>query len=80
MTLHTHEIFITGGGQVYHEALPLAGRVYLTRVHTTIADADTWFPPLDEAQWQRRWIRPFEADDKHAFAYQFEYWERVAAL
>lgn len=78
--LQTHEIFITGGGQIYREALPLAGRIYLTRVHTSIADADTWFPVLDNDQWQLQWKRPFEADDKHAFAYQFECWERVAVL
>lgn len=79
-TLKTQEIFITGGGQIYREALPFAGRVYLTRVHTSIADTDTWFPVLEEKQWQLKWSRPFDADDKHAFAYQFECWERVAAF
>ena len=40
------EIMVIGGGEIYAAALPLADRVYLTRVHTTIA-GDTVFPALD---------------------------------
>ena len=38
-------------------ALPLANRVYLTRVHATIA-GDTIFPALDPGEW-----RLFSAED-----------------
>ena len=33
------EVFVIGGGQVYAQALPLAQRLYLTRVHATLVAA-----------------------------------------
>mgnify|MGYP002682532439 FL=1 len=45
------EVFVIGGGQVYSQALKLADRIYLTRVHT-IANCDTFFPDLDAAAWR----------------------------
>lgn len=77
-TLETREIFIIGGGTIYEAALPITQRVYLTRVETALQEADTWFPKLDETQWQCQWKRPFSADEKHAFDYTFECWERIS--
>jgi dihydrofolate reductase len=37
------EIFIIGGGEIYHNALPFADRLYLTLVESQ-ADGDTHFP------------------------------------
>ena len=45
------EIMIIGGGELYAAGLPLASRVYLTRVHATIA-GDTTFPNIDPAEWR----------------------------
>ena len=39
------EAFICGGGQLYHEALPLADRIYLTVIPREI-DGDTYFPDI----------------------------------
>ncbi len=75
--LQTKEIFIVGGGSVYAEALPLVNRVYLTRVGTTLSLADTWFPDLPYSEWEMKWERAFKADEKHAFDYSFQCWERV---
>ena len=44
------EVMVIGGGEIYAAALAVADRVYLTRVHTTIA-GDTTFPTLDPADW-----------------------------
>jgi dihydrofolate reductase len=41
---------IVGGGAIYREALPLATRIYLSRVHTDIP-GDTTFPELS-AEWR----------------------------
>ncbi|MBQ5401485.1 MAG: dihydrofolate reductase [Bacteroidales bacterium] len=46
------EAFVMGGGQLYAAAMPLANRLYITRVHTVIEDADTFFPEIDLQQWQ----------------------------
>lgn len=44
------ELFVIGGGELYREALPMADRVYVTRVHAT-PEGDTFFPELDPADW-----------------------------
>jgi dihydrofolate reductase len=79
-TLEAKEIFIVGGGRVYAEALPLVNRVYLTRVGTDLPLADTWFPVLPSHEWEMKWERPFCADEKHAFEYSFQCWERIAGV
>lgn len=45
------EVFVIGGGSVYRQFYPLAGRLYLTVVHQSF-EADTWFPEIDFSQWQ----------------------------
>ncbi|MDR3188541.1 MAG: dihydrofolate reductase [Prevotellaceae bacterium] len=45
-----NEAFIIGGDSVYRQAMPLAQRLYLTRVHT-LADGDTFFPEVSEKDW-----------------------------
>lgn len=44
------EICVVGGGEIYAQFLPLASRIYLTRVNAVV-DGDVYFPKLDLAQW-----------------------------
>jgi dihydrofolate reductase len=48
---NAEEVMIIGGGHIYEQFLPLAGRIYLTRVHAQV-DGDAWFPEIDSAQWR----------------------------
>jgi len=45
------EIFIIGGGSVYRQFMPLAGKLYITHVHQT-APADTFFPEINPGEWE----------------------------
>jgi dihydrofolate reductase len=45
------ECFIIGGGSVYRQFLPLADKLYLTRVHRSY-EADTFFPELKPEEWE----------------------------
>lgn len=45
------EVFICGGGQLYHEALPLADRIYLTVIPREIA-GDTYFPEIPASSFK----------------------------
>jgi dihydrofolate reductase len=45
------DAFVAGGADVYALFLPLAERLYLTRVHGDY-DGDTYFPPYDERAWK----------------------------
>lgn len=48
------ELFIAGGGEIYQLALPLADRLYITRIHhPTISSGDTYFPAWDPTQWRQ---------------------------
>lgn len=46
-TQNQDEIFICGGAAVYAAALPVADRLYVTRVESS-PEADTFMPPWDE--------------------------------
>ncbi len=70
-----NEIFIIGGGEIYKQAIEMADKIYLTRVHTTI-NGDTFFPELNDNKWQLISKQEFAADEKHAFAYSFQTWTR----
>lgn len=69
------ELFVIGGGEVYKEAMNSADKIYMTRVHTVI-EGDTFFPAIDETEWELTAKDDFEADEKHAYAYSFQLWER----
>lgn len=44
--------FIIGGANVYAQLLDCADRLYLTRVHTVVEDADAFFPAVDAGTWR----------------------------
>jgi dihydrofolate reductase len=45
------EIFIIGGGSIYRQFMPLAGRLYITHIHKK-APADIFFPEIDPVIWE----------------------------
>ncbi|SJZ44116.1 dihydrofolate reductase [Sediminibacterium ginsengisoli] len=70
------EVYVIGGGEIYKASLPQADKVYLTKVHTQI-DGDTFFPELDPVEWKLASEHRYEADEKHAYAYSFQVWDRI---
>ncbi|TXG82149.1 MAG: dihydrofolate reductase [Sphingomonadales bacterium] len=69
------EIMVIGGGEIYAQALPLAGCIQLTEVHADVA-GDTRFPALDPAQW-RETARADHAAANGQPAFSFVTLERV---
>ena len=69
-----NELLVIGGGEIYEMALPLAQKIWLTRVHTTI-QGDTFFPTLG-SDWERISTLTNAVDAKHAFAFDFECWTK----
>ncbi len=43
-------LFIAGGAELYALSLPLAQRLYLSRIDLQV-EGDTFFPPFDESEW-----------------------------
>ena len=68
------ELMVIGGGQIYTMALPMANKVWLTRVHTTI-EGDTFFPALG-TDWKLKSTESHNADEKHIYSFDFECWQR----
>lgn len=46
------DIFIIGGGQIYKELLPFCDRVYITKIFKSYNNVDTYFPMLDQKEWE----------------------------
>jgi dihydrofolate reductase len=70
------EGFVIGGGQIYNEALPLAQKIYMTRVHAVL-EGDAFFPEIPSDQWKLTSKANFPADEKHSYAYSFQTWEKI---
>lgn len=70
------ELFVAGGGEIYRLALPIAKRIYLTRVAANIP-GDTTFPPLNAAEWRLIDQEFHPADERNDHAMTFEVLERV---
>ncbi len=70
------EIMVIGGAMLYRQTLPLAGRLYLTRVDAD-APGDAWFPDWNERDWRLIWEEAHPADGDHAWPYRFQRWERM---
>ena len=68
------EIMLIGGAQLYGQALERARRLYLTRIEAS-PEGNAFFPPFDEARWQRIDSQAHPAVDG-APAYRFETWQR----
>jgi dihydrofolate reductase len=69
------EIFIAGGAQIYELAMPLANRIYMTRVHAHF-DADAYFPAYNVQDWDIKQNTDFLSDEKHAYSFSIQCWEK----
>jgi dihydrofolate reductase len=70
------ELFVIGGAQVFAQALPIAQRLYYTEVHAD-ANADSFFPQLDRAQWREISRQDFPAGPKNDYSFKILNLERT---
>ena len=69
------EIMVIGGSQVYDLFLPVAGRVYLTRVHADV-DGDAFFGALEKIDWRLVSDEFHTADERNEFDFSIRLYER----
>jgi dihydrofolate reductase len=69
------EVMVIGGAEIYALALPLAERLYVTRVHAQ-PNGDVYFPPIDLSAWRLLSQQQHEADDRHSAPCSIEVYER----
>lgn len=70
------ESFVIGGEQLYAAALPMADRLYLTRVDTDVDEGNAFFPAFDEQQWELTQSNHYPADAENAHAFTTMVYER----
>ncbi|MBB6428859.1 dihydrofolate reductase [Algisphaera agarilytica] len=70
------EPYIIGGAKIYELALPIADRIVLTTVHTTL-DGDTFFPEFDLNDWTLTDSRHHLADARHSYAFTVNTYDRT---
>jgi dihydrofolate reductase len=70
------ELCVIGGAEVFALALPLATRIYLTRVHAQVT-GDVYFPLRDFSGWRESDSVSHAADARHAYAMSFVTLERI---
>ncbi|OMQ10919.1 dihydrofolate reductase [[Flexibacter] sp. ATCC 35103] len=63
--------YIIGGGEIYNLALPYTDIIEITKVHHTF-EADTFFPKINNNEWQLVESEENLKDDKHLYDYTYE--------
>jgi dihydrofolate reductase len=65
------EAFILGGGKIFAQSMHLIEKIYLTEVITEVV-GDTYFPEIDQSEWETISSEYFEADEKNEFPMRFD--------
>lgn len=65
------EAFVLGGGMVYRQMMPLTDKLYITHIHHSWEDADTFFPEIKESEWKLLNAEHHFADEKNPYNYTF---------
>lgn len=68
------ELFVIGGAMVFRLCLPLADRLYLTRIHAAFA-ADTFLPFDVSGNWNLLSADSHQPDEKNKWPYAFEVYD-----
>ena len=65
------EAFVIGGGMVYRQMMPIADKLYITHIHHSWDDADTFFPEIKETEWKLISSEEHKADEKNPYDFTF---------
>ena len=71
------ELFIIGGAEIYRQALPVADKIYLTRIWHNF-EGDTFLFEIDSSIWMETCREDLAPDGKNKYAYSFITYERGA--
>ncbi|MFK5855182.1 MAG: dihydrofolate reductase [Bacteroidota bacterium] len=71
----SNENFVIGGGSIYNQFMPLANKLYITRVHKDF-EADTFFSEISLNEWELVSEQHVTDDPQNDFTYTFEVYNR----
>ncbi|MCH2113603.1 MAG: dihydrofolate reductase [Pirellulales bacterium] len=70
------EAFVIGGAMLYEEALPIADRLYVTRVRAQVP-GETYFPEVVWNMWQLVEEQTYPPDARNDYSYSFQVYQRA---
>lgn len=65
------EAIVMGGGMLYRTSMPYMDRLYITHVHASVEDADTYFPEIDLNTWRMDWASERMKDPESGIEFTF---------
>ena len=71
----SNEIMVIGGAKIYKLFLPIANRLYITKVHGKF-EGDTYFPEFNENEWVNAREKFVERDNENEYSYTIMVLER----
>lgn len=74
--MEVKEMMVIGGSEIFRMVFEKAGRIYLTRVDAA-PEGDAYFPAVSPAEWKLVSKTDHKADERHAYNYSFQVWERI---
>ncbi|MCX6260564.1 MAG: dihydrofolate reductase [Bacteroidia bacterium] len=69
------EVFVIGGGSIYHQFMEVADRLYITHVHRK-APADVWFPKINRRKWRVVEEEECISEDEKKIPYSYVIYEK----
>lgn len=66
-------IFVIGGGEIYRQAMPLADRIWLTRIDADF-EGDAFFPTIPRGRFIGRTVRTLLPTAKRPWRVDFQVW------
>jgi dihydrofolate reductase len=72
------ELFIIGGAEIYNLAMPMADRLYLTEIKTSLV-GDTYFPTFDKSDWKEISRKSHPQDERHVYKFDFVVYEKKSS-
>lgn len=72
--------FVIGGAKVYATSLNDMDRLYVTYVHTTINQADAFFPTIDTSMWKEESRSEIKTDPITGLEFEFVVYRNLASV
>ena len=72
-----NEVFIIGGASVYKQAIGIADKIYLTRIHHRFI-GDVYFPEIDFSKWKQISCEKHESDINNPYTYEFLVYGKIS--
>jgi dihydrofolate reductase len=66
----SEECFVIGGASIYKMLMPFVKKMYITKIEEEF-EADTYFPKIDEKEWEITEKEKGITDEKNPYLYEY---------